>query len=197
MDLDAFRWLLTDDGQLLPPRRPASGAGRRRRPLATQTRRDAARRARTGRGGAHPGHAAAARPRQTRRPRRPDVLHPGRPRAGDPAPRRRAPRGAAGRGVGAHARGPRVRHRRRPGRRRSCRPRRGGVDVDPVRVAVAEANLAALGLPGAVTVADATTLDTTPFDVAFADPARRSRADGSSTSTAGRRPGVRRGPAGP
>lgn len=49
-----------------------------------------------------------------------------------------------------------------------------GVDLDPVRVAVAEANLAALGLPGAVAVADATGLDLSPFDVAFADPARRS-----------------------
>lgn len=49
-----------------------------------------------------------------------------------------------------------------------------GVDLDPVRVAVAEANLAALDLPGAVMVADATTLDTSPFDVAYADPARRS-----------------------
>lgn len=49
-----------------------------------------------------------------------------------------------------------------------------GVDLDPVRVAVAEANLDALGLGGAVTVADATTVDTSPFDVAFADPARRS-----------------------
>jgi hypothetical protein len=49
-----------------------------------------------------------------------------------------------------------------------------GVDLDPVRVAVAEANLAALGLPGAVMVADATTIDTAPFDAAFADPARRS-----------------------
>jgi SAM-dependent methyltransferase len=48
-----------------------------------------------------------------------------------------------------------------------------GVDLDPVRVACAEANLAALGLPGAVSVADATTLDSSPFDVAFADPARR------------------------
>ncbi|GAA1478377.1 class I SAM-dependent methyltransferase [Nocardioides aestuarii] len=48
-----------------------------------------------------------------------------------------------------------------------------GVDLDPVRVAVAEANLAALGLAGAVAVADATTVDTSPFDVAFADPARR------------------------
>lgn len=49
-----------------------------------------------------------------------------------------------------------------------------GVDLDPVRVAVAEANLAALGLPGAVAVADATELDLSPFDVAFVDPARRS-----------------------
>ena len=58
-------------------------------------------------------------------------------------------------------------------------PRRGaglicaGVDRDPLRVAVASANLEALGLPGAVTVADATEIDTSPFDVAFADPARR------------------------
>ncbi|MCW2780449.1 MAG: hypothetical protein JWR35_898 [Marmoricola sp.] len=49
-----------------------------------------------------------------------------------------------------------------------------GVDLDPVRVAVATANLAALDVGGAVSVADATALDTSPFDVAFADPARRS-----------------------
>lgn len=49
-----------------------------------------------------------------------------------------------------------------------------GVDLDPVRVAVAEANLEALGLPGAVAVADALEIDHSPFDVAFADPARRS-----------------------
>jgi SAM-dependent methyltransferase len=48
-----------------------------------------------------------------------------------------------------------------------------GVDNDPVRVAVASANLAALGLPGAVGVADALDVDIRPFDVAFADPARR------------------------
>jgi len=51
-----------------------------------------------------------------------------------------------------------------------------GVDLDPVRVAVAEANLAAAGLPGAVQVADATTVDHSGFDLAFADPARRSGA---------------------
>jgi len=49
-----------------------------------------------------------------------------------------------------------------------------GVDLEPVRVALAEANLAALGLPGAVSVADATRIDTSPFAVAYADPARRS-----------------------
>jgi SAM-dependent methyltransferase len=49
-----------------------------------------------------------------------------------------------------------------------------GVDVDPVRVAVAEANLDALALPGAVGVSDALEVDVSPFDVAFADPARRS-----------------------
>ncbi|HVX53965.1 class I SAM-dependent methyltransferase [Nocardioides sp.] len=48
-----------------------------------------------------------------------------------------------------------------------------GVDLDPERVAVARANLAALDLPGAVSVADATAVDHSPFDVAFADPARR------------------------
>ncbi len=49
-----------------------------------------------------------------------------------------------------------------------------GVDLDPVRVAVARANLAALDVGGAVQVADATRVDTSPFDVAFADPTRRS-----------------------
>lgn len=48
-----------------------------------------------------------------------------------------------------------------------------GVDLDPVRVEVARANLDALDLGGAVTVADATAIDTSPFDVAYADPARR------------------------
>lgn len=51
-----------------------------------------------------------------------------------------------------------------------------GVDLDPLRVSVAETNLQVLGLGGAVTVADATTVDTTPFSVAYADPARRSAA---------------------
>ena len=49
-----------------------------------------------------------------------------------------------------------------------------GVDLDPLRVEVARANLTSLGFGGAVSVADATTVDTSPFDVAYADPARRS-----------------------
>ncbi|HXH76972.1 THUMP-like domain-containing protein [Nocardioides sp.] len=48
-----------------------------------------------------------------------------------------------------------------------------GVDIDPVRVAIARANLAALGLPGAVEVADVEAIDTLAFGAAFADPARR------------------------
>jgi len=48
-----------------------------------------------------------------------------------------------------------------------------GVDEDPLRVAVASANLAALELPGAVREADGTTLDLTGFGVVFADPSRR------------------------
>jgi SAM-dependent methyltransferase len=48
-----------------------------------------------------------------------------------------------------------------------------GVDLDPVRAAVAGANLAALDLPGAVLVSDALSLDLSGFGVVFADPARR------------------------
>jgi predicted RNA methylase len=48
-----------------------------------------------------------------------------------------------------------------------------GVDLDPLRVEIARANLAALGLAGAVSVADATDLDVSPFATAYADPARR------------------------
>ena len=48
-----------------------------------------------------------------------------------------------------------------------------GVDRDPLRVEVARANLAALGLGGAVRIADAADLDVTGFGAVFADPARR------------------------
>jgi hypothetical protein len=51
-----------------------------------------------------------------------------------------------------------------------------GVDLDPVRVAMARANLAALELSGAVEVADATKVATAGFAVTFLDPARRTGA---------------------
>jgi SAM-dependent methyltransferase len=48
-----------------------------------------------------------------------------------------------------------------------------GVDQDELRVEVARANLAALGLGGAVQVASAADVDVSRFGVVFADPARR------------------------
>ncbi|QWZ06900.1 methyltransferase domain-containing protein [Nocardioides panacis] len=48
-----------------------------------------------------------------------------------------------------------------------------GVDRDELRVAVARANLDALGLGGAVQVASAQDVDVSGFGVVFADPARR------------------------
>jgi hypothetical protein len=47
------------------------------------------------------------------------------------------------------------------------------VDNDPLRVAVATANLAALGLHAEVRLADATSIDVSVYDLAFADPGRR------------------------
>lgn len=49
-----------------------------------------------------------------------------------------------------------------------------GVDLDPLRVEMAKANLESLGLAGAVMEADATTLALDGFGVVYADPARRS-----------------------
>jgi hypothetical protein len=51
-----------------------------------------------------------------------------------------------------------------------------GVERDPETAATARANLAALDLPGEVVVGDAESFGVTPYDVVFADPARR--ADG-------------------
>ncbi|MEO3856837.1 class I SAM-dependent methyltransferase [Acrocarpospora sp. B8E8] len=48
------------------------------------------------------------------------------------------------------------------------------VDVDPVTVAVARANVEALGLRASVRVEDASSLDPGAYGVLFADPARRS-----------------------
>ena len=51
-----------------------------------------------------------------------------------------------------------------------------GVERDPETAATARANLAALDLPGEVVLGDAESTELTPYDVVFADPARR--ADG-------------------
>ncbi|GIH27762.1 methyltransferase [Acrocarpospora phusangensis] len=48
------------------------------------------------------------------------------------------------------------------------------VDIDPLTVAVARANVEALGLSASVRVADAESVDPGAYDVLFADPARRS-----------------------
>ncbi len=48
-----------------------------------------------------------------------------------------------------------------------------GVEVDPLRAAIARANLAAAGLDGEVLIADAMTVDTAEHDAVFCDPSRR------------------------
>lgn len=48
-----------------------------------------------------------------------------------------------------------------------------GVELDPVRAAIARANLAALGFPGAVSCEDAMAVVIASDEVAFVDPARR------------------------
>lgn len=173
MDLDAFRWLLTDDGQrlLATATEQLESAGDDSLGIQTRLRRTA-----------EAAHVATALTQATLRVK-------ARAKLGDLADRmyftsegleqatrlrvaeHRAARLVAssaqtvidlGCGIGgdliASARAGLI-----------C----AGVDLDPVRVEVARANLAALGLPGAVEVADATTVDPSPFEVAFADPARR------------------------
>lgn len=170
MDLDAFRWLLTDDGQRLLARATAAVGDD---PLRAQTalRREASAE-----------HVAAAMTQAQLRERAvakfgdlaarlyftPDGLEQATrlPVAAHRAARLEAFRAETlidlGCGIGGD-----LMAAARAGL--TC----AGVDLDPVRVEVARANLAALGLPGAVTVADATAVDPTPFDVAYADPARR------------------------
>ncbi|GAA5147712.1 class I SAM-dependent methyltransferase [Nocardioides marinquilinus] len=177
MDLDAFRWLLTDDGQALLTRageqvEQAEQVGGDELAVQTELRRHA-----------EPAQVAVALTQVGLRRRaaakfgpsaaRMYFTHDGLEQATRlPVARHRAGRldafgagtlidlgcGIGGDLVAAAEAG------------LTC----AGVDLDPVRVEVARANLAALGLPGAVSVADATRLDTSPFDVAFADPARRS-----------------------
>ncbi|AWB93335.1 class I SAM-dependent methyltransferase [Aeromicrobium chenweiae] len=62
-----------------------------------------------------------------------------------------------------------------------------GVDQDPVRAAIAQANLRALGLSGEVVCADALQIDIAPDEVAFVDPARRN-GRGRTFSTADLQP---------
>jgi SAM-dependent methyltransferase len=47
------------------------------------------------------------------------------------------------------------------------------VDRDPLHVSVARANMAVLGVSGAVQVADVTSMDLAPFGIVYADPSRR------------------------
>ena len=174
MDLDAFRWLLTDEGQAVLARAVEATADAEHDELAIQAqlRRST------------PADRVAAALTQVELRRR------AVPKFGDLAARMYfTPDGleqATRLSVATH-RAARLAGRGHPLRRSTwaagsaatCWRSRGpgitaaGVDLDPVRVAVAQANLAALGLDGAVLEADATTLDTSPFDVAFADPARR------------------------
>jgi hypothetical protein len=171
MDLDAFRWLLTDDGQQLLERAAAlAGTGE----LQAQ---EALRRT------ASAEHVAAALTQVGLRERAtakfgPDALRMYfTPDGLEQATRARVAAHRAARLVAFETRtlidlgcgiGGDLLAASRAGL--TC----AAVDLDPLRVAVAEANLAALGLPGAVGVADATRVDVSPFDVAFADPARRS-----------------------
>ncbi|MET0767914.1 MAG: class I SAM-dependent methyltransferase, partial [Aeromicrobium sp.] len=62
-----------------------------------------------------------------------------------------------------------------------------GVEQDPVRAAIAAANLCALGLPGEIVCGDARDVSIGPDEVAFVDPARRD-ARGRTFSTADLQP---------
>ena len=169
MDLDAFRWLLTDDGRRLLTRAAEAPEDPLRAQTELRRTSDAA-------------HVAAALTQVTLRRKAVEKF-------GEDAARMYfTPEGleqATRRPVAAHRSARLTAAATRTLIDLGCgiggdllaTARAGivsaGVDLDPLRVAVAEANLAALGLAGAVMVADATEMDTGPFDVAFADPARR------------------------
>ena len=172
MDLDAFRWLLTEPGQrLLVAAEEATGAEADPLRVGSALRRTA-----------QPQHVAAAVTQVELRRRAgrkfgelaermyftPDGLEQATrlPVAQHRAARVRAAGGTTLVDLGCGIGGDLVAFALAG---TTC----AGVDLDPLRVEVARANLEALGLGGAVTVADATAIDTTPFDVAYADPARR------------------------
>jgi len=169
VDLDAFRWLLTDDGQRLLA--AAVDAGDDSLQTPTRLRRTA-----------EPAHVAAAITQARLRVRSRDKFGEladrmyFTPDGYEQATRLRVAEHRAARLVAAGTEtvidlgcgiGGDLIASSRAGL--VC----AGVDLDPLRVYVARANLEALGLEGAVSVADATSIDTTPFQVAFADPARR------------------------
>ncbi len=175
MDLDAFRWLLSDPGAALLARASElSGSGLSELAVQAELRRQAA-----------PEHVAAAITQVSLR--RHAVA-----KFGDAAARmwftRDGLEQATRASVAAHRAGRLAAFRADSMVDLGCgiggdllaAARVGvtcvGVDLDPLRVAVAEANLAALELGGAVAVADAADIDTSPFAVAFADPARRTGA---------------------
>ncbi|HEX6151300.1 class I SAM-dependent methyltransferase [Nocardioides sp.] len=174
MDLDAFRWLLTDDGQqLLSEASPADGAGPDDELALQADLRKRATAAQVATALTQVELRRRAEPKFGELAARMYFTHAGLEQATRlPVAKHRAGRlqaavttslidlgcGIGGDLIASAAAGITT----------------AGVDLDPVRVAVAEANLAALDLPGAVAVADATTVDTSPFDTAFADPARRS-----------------------
>jgi SAM-dependent methyltransferase len=173
VDLEAFRWLLSDEGQALLSRAVKVYDGRPDHALAaaTQLRRWAA-----------PEHVAAAMTQV-------ELRHRARAKFGDLADSmyftpdgleqstrlrvaaHRAARVAAAQPTSVLDAGCGI------GGDLVAFARAGltaaGIDRDPLRVAVASANLAALGLGGAVQVADAEDLDLSGFGVVFADPARR------------------------
>ncbi len=176
MDLDAFRWLLTDDGQALLARTADAPDD----PLRAQTE---LRRVATGSADEKATRVAAALTQVALRRKavakfgelasRMYFTTDGLEQATRlPVARHRAARVAAGApsgsviDLGCGIGGDLVAF---AGAGLTC----AGVDLDPVRVEIATANLAALGLEGAAQVADATRVSTAPFDVAFADPARR------------------------
>jgi SAM-dependent methyltransferase len=176
MDLESFRWLLTVPGQALLARAAEVYADQDRDPLRSAT---------VLRRGSAAGHVSAALTQVELRTRAtakfgelagrmyftPDGL--------EQATRQRVAQHRAGRlaaaapasvlDVGCGIGGDLVAFSR-------AGLTAAGIDHDLLRVEVARANLAALGLGGAVQQADAADLDLDGFGVVFADPARRNAA---------------------